>query len=280
MNNLQHQENVIATDRRSRHDIRRYEFKALEVPSEESLPKLDSLPVLEQDTPQEVTQESIAPTAQTTQEMPPPQVISGIEAELIERLLERSDDLAKSLDSVQAKLEKQQEEMEKILREAKEESRMQGIKEGEEQARAQMQAEIDAVIEKFGDSIAGIGETSLKMEEHINGIEKDLSLIAIDIAKEVIAREVSEQSGEIALSLSKKLLESLKEATKILIKLNPEDYAILLKRFDGDSRIKLQADKAITKGGVVVVSDSGNLDGTIHSRFENLKRSILEGNQG
>ena len=178
--------------------------------------------------------------------MPPPQVISGIEAELIERLLEKSDGLEKTLAAVQQKLDKQQEE-------------------------------INTQLQAFGDSIAQIGETSQKVEEQINNIEKDLSLIAIDIAKEIIAKEVSSESSEIALTLSKKLLESLKEATKILIKLNPQDYALLLKRFDGDGRIKLQADKAIARGGVVVISDSGNLDGTIMSRFENLKRSILEG---
>ena len=209
--------------------------------------------------------------------MPPPQVISGIEAELIERLLEKSDGLEKTLAAVQQKLDKQQEEMEKILREAKEESRQQGIKEGQELAKTQMQEEINTQLQAFCDSIAQIGETSQKVEEQINNIEKDLSLIAIDIAKEIIAKEVSSESSEIALTLSKKLLESLKEATKILIKLNPQDYALLLKRFDGDGRIKLQADKAIARGGVVVISDSGNLDGTIMSRFENLKRSILEG---
>ncbi|MDE7447866.1 MAG: hypothetical protein K2M51_02330 [Helicobacter sp.] len=41
--------------------------------------------------------------------------------------------------------------------------------------------------------------------------------------------------------------------------------------------MKLQADKGIARGGVVVMCVSGKLDGTIMSRFENLKRSILEG---
>ncbi len=274
MNNSESKENVIATDRRSRHDIRRYEFKAMESPlSDDSSKNIAHAPLLDEIEPQ---QEQDTEQAETPA-MPPPQVISGIEAELIERLLEKSDGLEKTLASVQQKLDKQQEEMEKILREAKEESRQQGIKEGQELAKTQMQDEINAQLQAFGDSIAQIGETALKVEEQINAIEKDLSLIAIDIAKEIIAKEVSTESSEIALMLSKKLLESLKEATKILIKLNPQDYALLLKRFDGDGRIKLQADKAIARGGVVVISDSGNLDGTIMSRFENLKRSILEG---
>lgn len=268
---METKENVIATDKRTRHDIRRYEFKAIEA-SADDLGKSLVAPSIEPEIVQE-QQESPQP------DMPPPQVISGIEAELIERLLEKSENLESALKTVQEQLDRQQEEMEKILREAKEESKQQGIKEGQEIARAQMQDEINAQLQAFGDSIAQIGDTSVKVEEQINHIEKDLSLIAIDIAKEIIAKEVSEESAEIALSLSKQLLDNLKEATKILIKLNPQDYALLLKRFDGDGRIKLQADKAIARGGVVVISDSGNLDGTIMSRFENLKKSILEGRQ-
>ncbi|MDE5816353.1 MAG: flagellar assembly protein FliH [Helicobacter sp.] len=276
MNNSESKENVIATDRRSRHDIRRYEFKAMETfTSDDSSNNIAAAPLLDEIEQQH--EEQGAHEQAEAPAMPPPQVISGIEAELIERLLEKSDGLEKTLAAVQQKLDKQQEEMEKILREAKEESRQQGIKEGQELAKTQMQEEINTQLQAFGDSIAQIGETSQKVEEQINNIEKDLSLIAIDIAKEIIAKEVSSESSEIALTLSKKLLESLKEATKILIKLNPQDYALLLKRFDGDGRIKLQADKAIARGGVVVISDSGNLDGTIMSRFENLKRSILEG---
>ncbi len=281
LNNLQ-QENVIAIDKHNRHDIKKYQFKALEIEDVSVLKSQqktessdDSLPIHENTEAQhdEVAQQEVAA------QVPPPQVISGIEAELIERLLERSDGLAKSLEAVQSQLDRQQEEMEKILREAKEESKAQGIKEGEEKAKAQLQEEIDRQLQAFADSITHLAETSLKVEKQIEDIEKDLSLIAIDIAKEVIAKEVSADSGSIALTLSKKLLETLKEATKILVKLNPQDYALLLKRFDSDERVKLQADKAIARGGVVVISDSGNLDGTIASRFENLKRSILEGGQ-
>jgi len=49
-----------------------------------------------------------------------------------------------------------------------------------------------------------------------------------------------------------------------------------VKHFEGEERIKIQPDKAIAKGGVVIISDNGNLDGTILSRFQTLKKSILE----
>ncbi|MDE6979204.1 MAG: hypothetical protein K2O85_06510, partial [Helicobacter sp.] len=144
MNNSESKENVIATDRRSRHDIRRYEFKAMESPlSDDSSKNIAHAPLLDEIEPQ---QEQDTEQAETPA-MPPPQVISGIEAELIERLLEKSDGLEKTLASVQQKLDKQQEEMEKILREAKEESRQQGIKEGQDLAKTQMQDEINAQLQ-------------------------------------------------------------------------------------------------------------------------------------
>ncbi|MDE7255520.1 MAG: hypothetical protein K2N54_05010, partial [Helicobacter sp.] len=145
MNNSESKENVIATDRRSRHDIRRYEFKAMEnFTPDDSSKSIAAAPLLDEI---EHHQEQSAPEQAEAPAMPPPQVISGIEAELIERLLEKSDGLEKALAAVQQKLDKQQEEMEKILREAKEESRKQGIKEGQELAKTQMQEEINTQLQ-------------------------------------------------------------------------------------------------------------------------------------
>ena len=40
--------------------------------------------------------------------------------------------------------------------------------------------------------------------------------------------------------------------------------------------MEIIADNAVSLGGVVIVSDSGNIDGTIMSRYKNLKQSVLE----
>lgn len=190
--------------------------------------------------------------------------------------MQKSDELAGSLAKMQMQLDKQQKEMDSLIKEAREEARALGIKEGQEQARAAMQEEVEEQKRALIASIELLEGTSKEMEKQIGSLERELSAIAVDIAKEVIVKEVSEKSAEVAHALAKNLLDSLKEATKVLLKLNPQDYALLVKHFEGEERIKIQPDKAIAKGGVVIISDNGNLDGTILSRFQTLKKSILE----
>lgn len=275
MNNYQ-QENVISTQGQSRHNIKRYEFKVLDSLAkeepQESFEPLSSLPL-----DSHIPQENLPPSPSTPPTPPTPSIpASLIENELIERLLQKSDELAGSLAKMQMQLDKQQKEMDSLIKEAREEARALGIKEGQEQARAAMQEEVEEQKRALIASIELLEGTSKEMEKQIGSLERELSAIAVDIAKEVIVKEVSEKSAEVAHALAKNLLDSLKEATKVMLKLNPQDYALLVKHFEGEERIKIQPDKAIAKGGVVIISDNGNLDGTILSRFQTLKKSILE----
>lgn len=275
MNNYR-QENVISTEGQSRHNIKRYEFKALDSTALESTtPPLENLePLITPPAPSPASSEESEGEPSPAPSAPFP--IAPLESELVERLLQRSDDVVDSLLKVQQQLERQQQEMEAIIKEAREEARALGFKEGQEQARQELQGEIEAQKNSLITSIELLERTSKEMEQQIGHLERDLSAIAVDIAKEVIVKEVENHSAEVARELATQLLESLKEATKILLKLNPQDYAALAKHFEGEERVKLQPDKAIAKGGVVIISDSGNLDGTILSRFQTLKKSILE----
>lgn len=275
MNNYR-QENVISTEGQSRHNIKRYEFKALDSTALESAaPSLENLePLITPPAPPPASSEE--PEGEPSPAPSAPFPIAPLESELVERLLQRSDDVVDSLLKVQQQLERQQQEMEAIIKEAREEARALGFKEGQEQARQELQGEIEAQKNSLITSIELLERTSKEMEQQIGHLERDLSAIAVDIAKEVIVKEVENHSAEVARELATQLLESLKEATKILLKLNPQDYAALAKHFEGEERVKLQPDKAIAKGGVVIISDSGNLDGTILSRFQTLKKSILE----
>lgn len=258
-------QNVISTDGQSRHNIKRYEFKVLD-----SSLKEEDKEFYESTTSLQPTVESVEIPA------PPPQPTSTIDIELIEKLLQKSDGLADSLLGVHSYLERQQKEMDSLVKEAREEARQLGIREGQEQMKMALQEEVEEQKRALIASIEMLEKTASGMERQIESIERELSAIAVDIAKEVIAKEVEQNSAEVANALAKNLLESLKDATKILLKLNPQDYATVIKSFEGEERIKIEADKAIARGGVVILSDSGNLDGTILSRFQAMKRSILE----
>ncbi len=104
---------------------------------------------------------------------------------------------------------------------------------------------------------------------------KELISVALDIAKEVIQKEVSEHSEEIAYNLAKALMEDIKEATEIQIKANPKDAKYLKKK--NLNNVEILEDDAVKEGGVVIISDIGNIDAEIFQRFKAIKEAILEG---
>ena len=62
----------------------------------------------------------------------------------------------------------------------------------------------------------------------------------------------------------------------IIIKVNPIDFDYLNNIFTNNQNIKIKGDDAIQKGGVVIISDNGNVDGNVMSRYQILKQSVLE----
>ena len=108
-------------------------------------------------------------------------------------------------------------------------------------------------------------------------VESELSSTAIEVAREVILKEIKHSSSDIAAALSKKLIEELKDAKTIKLKVNPSDYEALNEIYSTLENIRVDSDSAITKGGVVVLSDVGNLDGNISTRLEKVKNLIENG---
>jgi len=193
-----------------------------------------------------------------------------------ESLLKKIDELSTNLVKMEMSLEKQQEEFSERL----EEERAKSLKEGIEAGRAQMQKEIALDIEaqkkQIIESIEKMRSTADSFNEVTKNIEKDLVDAAIDIAQEVINSQLSEDSSKVALNLAKTLIEDVKGAMKIKIKANPEDCDYLKENMAANEIIEIIADRAISKGGIIIESDAGNVDGTVMTRFKAIKRNILE----
>ena len=148
--------------------------------------------------------------------------------------------------------------------------------EAEAKVKGEMESEVKSQKDTLRDSIISLESFMKGNEERLKSIEKELSAIAVDIAKEVIVKEVEANSAKVATELTKELLKSAIDATKITIRVNPADYAFLKESIEKEDRIELMADGAILKGGVVIISDHGNIDGNIASRYKLLKQSVLD----
>ncbi len=262
---LLNQENVIGQDRLKNHNIKKYEFKT--ITSEMIETNKEAAHITE--TPQEEAQ-NMENTESNAQK------IATLEQELVEKLLQKTDELSSSLAKLQIQFEKLQVESEQRVASARDEGYKDGFREAQEKAKEDMFAEIDAQKKALVDSIITLENALKSSQKHLEELEKELSAISVDIPREVIISEVGENSQKIALNLTRELLNSIMDATNIKIKVNPNDYIYLKEHLEDNTKVEVISDNAVSLGGVVIVSDNGNIDGTIMSRYKNLKQSVLE----
>ena len=213
--------------------------------------------------------------------IPQAPLMAALEKELIDTLLQKTDELSSSLAKLQLQFEKLQTESEERITSAKEEGYKDGYTQAKEDIKKELEDEINAQKKIIIDSIITLENTQKDAQNHIQELEKELSGIAVDIAKEVVIKEIEDNSQKVALALTKELLASIIDATNITIKVNPQDYLYLKEEIkkvqDNDlQKVNIISDHAVAMGGVVIMSNQGNIDGNILTRYKNMKQSVLE----
>ena len=194
----------------------------------------------------------------------------------IEELLKRTDELSDNIIKLQMKIESQESEFKERLASETDKARKEGEQAGADAARAAYEAQLNELEAKYGASIKKLDEQSAKFGEFLAKTEEQLSHTAIDIAKEVVLKEIKENSAKVAFNIAKSLINELRDAASVEIKVNSKDYAYLSEQFEGQAHIKLSSDDAISPGGALLLSDSGNIDGTIKTRFEKIRKILSE----
>jgi flagellar assembly protein FliH len=194
--------------------------------------------------------------------------------EIIERLLNKIEELSNNIVNIENTFKIQLNECKNQIEIEKQKAYEEGYKKGFEEAKRNAEVVFSEKVKLLEESIEKIDKINETFEEKIISIEKELISVALDIAKEVIQKEVSENSKEIAYNLAKSLMDEVKEATKIKIKVNPKD-AEFLKSKDLKN-VEIIEDSAVKEGGVVIISDIGNIDAEILNRFKAIKEAILE----
>jgi len=129
--------------------------------------------------------------------------------------------------------------------------------------------------ELFSERLKKIDEELKKYEEKFSEMVISVALI---ISKKIVKHEIEEQSPliENLANMSQKLIG----ANYLLIKCNPEEMEALKSKsselfIEGNfAKIKFEEDSTIEKGGFVIESDIGNIDGKISSQLGEIKKGI------
>ncbi|ELE3136986.1 flagellar assembly protein FliH, partial [Campylobacter coli] len=261
--------NVISGGTSDQHVVEGYRFKVIsefdnhaeekqhsQISNEENITtsSKDESPVEESQTP--------APS-QVVQEVQTP----AFQPSFVEDLLKKTDEMSSNIIKLQMQIESQENEFNNRLNLELESAKEKFSKEGYEQARAEFEKELNDLRDKYLKSVSKLEEACVNLNAFIEKNEKELADTAIDIAKEVILKELENNSSKIAYALAKDLINELKGAGSIEIKVNSIDYNYLKEHFSENSHIKITLDDAISKGSVIILSDSGNIESNLNARL-------------
>lgn len=192
----------------------------------------------------------------------------------VEDLLKKTDEMSSNIIKLQMQIENQESEFNNRLNSELESAKEKFTQEGYNNAKIEFEKELNDLKERYLKSILKLDEASKNLDLFIEKNKKELADTAIDIAKEVILKEVENNSSKIAYSLAKDLVSELKGANEIDIRVNCSDYDYLKSEFKNDLSIKVTLDDAISKGSVVILSDLGNIESSLNQRLEKIKRMI------
>lgn len=194
---------------------------------------------------------------------------------LIESLMKKTDEMSSNFIKLQMKLESKEEEYLKELDIAKEESYNSGVEAGIKKISEDEEKSMANGLAQFSSSIATLEKSAKEFETALEGIKDNLILAAIDISKEVINVELSENSQNIAKVLGDELIKELQSASKITLRVNPKDHGSISEHVGSLKHIEVVSDSAVSQGGVIAISDAGNIDSQISKRFDRVKKVAL-----
>ncbi|QOY55078.1 flagellar assembly protein FliH [Candidatus Sulfurimonas marisnigri] len=263
---------VISNENRGNHTVSKYSFKVLAVGSHEPLDDIFESSLIHEK------------KDEYTHEVHPDRRESDIDASamsqsskdsLIESLMKKTDEMSSNFIKLQMKLEDMTDEHKKELIKVEEDSFANGVEAGKKLSLEEGDNNITEAIKQFSSSVATLESTAKEFDSALEGIKKELISAAIDISKEVINIELSENSNHIATVLSNELIKELQSASKIKLKVNPKDHGALSENLGSMQHVEIVSDSAVSQGGVIAISDAGNIDAEISKRFERVKRAAL-----
>lgn len=194
---------------------------------------------------------------------------------LIESLMKKTDEMSSNFIKLQMKLESKEEEHKEEIEKVKQEAYDEGIEAGIAKAKDDSESDLVNNMTQLTSSVSTLEQSAKDFEVSLEGIKAELISAALDIAKEVINVELSTNSNEVAKVLGDELIKELQSASKITLKVNPKNHGAISEHVGSLEHVQVISDSAVSEGGVVVISDAGNIDAQISKRFERVKRAAL-----
>lgn len=155
-----------------------------------------------------------------------------------------------------------------------------GYEQGERAGLEAGSARAQAMLGRLAQTIEELAEVRREM---IRQTERQMVQLALAIAKRVVRREIA-LDRDLTQTMARLALERLGDSTAVTVRLHPDDFAAIGSgREEWDrSHVTVVADRDVSRGGCLVESDFGFIDGSIEAQFQELARALLaeEGQDG
>jgi flagellar assembly protein FliH len=202
-------------------------------------------------------------------------VVNESHDELIESLLKKADDFSSKYLKAQMELESFKEESAAKEQTIREEAYKEGVEAAKQEASNEAQQLQSEVLAQLQTSIESLSNASSEFGSALHKVEEELISAALEIAKEVIVKELDDNANEIALKLASSLMKEIDKKSEIILKVHPNQIETFTTALVASKNIKVQADKAVSEGGVIIQSQMGTIEADIMQRFEHIKRNAL-----
>ena len=157
-----------------------------------------------------------------------------------------------------------------------------GRKAGEEAAGKLFQERFQAELAQARAAVQSVtGALQSAPAGFARAAESQVVALAVEMARMLVRRELTADPALVA-SAARAALEALAASGKVVLRVHPEDRALLASRLpelargiSDTGRIELADDATVSRGGCVAVSDSAEADATLDARIGELRRLLL-----
>lgn len=173
------------------------------------------------------------------------------------------------------------QEVEAIREEAYNQGKQEGIEEGytrgKQDGRQEVEQEFDQAVQALGDAVEQINGLRRSI---LDSSKQDMVRLVRTIAEKVIHVEVRSREKPI-LRAVEKAIHAAVQSEEYRVRVNPEDMSVVtdnkplfLASISGLQNIVIESDQEISRGGCVVESDQGKVDGTIETQLEKIQEQL------
>ncbi|HNT36718.1 MAG TPA: FliH/SctL family protein, partial [bacterium] len=172
-------------------------------------------------------------------------------------------------------------ERDEIQRRAYEEGYEKGLQEGLNKGTQQGRQEVLKVQKPIGDRLQGIVDAAEQAFSRVcTECEHDMIELIISVAEKVIHQQI-DQSNEIVLNMVRETIARSADKREVLLRVNPDDVElvrehqeVLSAEFDDMRVLRLEPDPRITRGGCLLETSSGCVDGRVEAQLAETRKAF------